>query len=322
MPKSDRPKEPTREDINRRSLWPWLLAIGGALVIVVGLLVAFPKQQPENRPGARTTPMSSSDGTTLHRAATAAPRVLQRTSDVAEPRPAEEILAGKVRQFAASRRAVAHRLAQYFKTQVPSEVERFFNAAETGNWNELDAVFKSLAERRQTPPRSEDLDRVWRAIVETHGAAHAVHHWPAQKLLDYGNAVLGSLRPGMVYIGGTDPGCFIPTFLNETSEGERHIVFTQNALADKTYLEYINFIYDGQFAALTADDSQQAFKSYSRFRSNRPTPRPGRWAPFWNCVSRRSEMRSRRSVPANRSITGEPPANNYSRTLNRPAPFK
>jgi hypothetical protein len=48
---------------------------------------------------------------------------------------------------------------------------------------------------------------------------------PAQKLLDYGNAVLGALRPGMVYVGGTDPGRWIPTLLNETSESERHIVW-------------------------------------------------------------------------------------------------
>jgi hypothetical protein len=31
----------------------------------------------------------------------------------------------------------------------------------------------------------------------------------------------------MAYAGGTDPGCFIPTMLNETTDGEQHIVFTQ-----------------------------------------------------------------------------------------------
>src|SRR5438094_626452 len=76
------------------------------------------------------------------------------------------------------------------------------------------------------------------------------HKWPAQKLLDYGQTILGSLRPGMVYVGGTDPGCFIPTFLNETSEGERHVVMTQNALADGSYLDYLNFVYKDRMNTL------------------------------------------------------------------------
>ena len=44
--------------------------------------------------------------------------------------------------------------------------------------------------------------------------------------------VLGSLRPGMVYVGGTDNGRWIPELLNDTSQGERHVILTQNGLAD------------------------------------------------------------------------------------------
>src|SRR6266576_1882119 len=99
-------------------------------------------------------------------------------------------------------------------------------------------------------------------IIETQGAADAAHDWPAQRLLDYGNAVLDSLRPAMIYVGGTDPGCFIPTMLNDTSDGERHVVLTQNALADNTYLEYLGFLYGDQMTTLTRDDSQRAFQKY------------------------------------------------------------
>jgi hypothetical protein len=66
----------------------------------------------------------------------------------------------------------------------------------------------------------------------------------------------------MVYVGGTDPGCFIPTMLNETSEGEHHIVLTQNALADGTYLDYLNFLYGDQMTTITHDDSQRSFQAY------------------------------------------------------------
>jgi hypothetical protein len=66
----------------------------------------------------------------------------------------------------------------------------------------------------------------------------------------------------MIYAGGTDPGCFIPTMLNETSDGEQHIVLTQNGLADGTYLKYLDFQYGDRIATLNEQDSQQMFQAY------------------------------------------------------------
>src|SRR5262249_37088689 len=88
------------------------------------------------------------------------------------------------------------------------------------------------------------------------------HKWPAEKLLDYADAVLGSLRSGMVYVGGTDPGRFIPTLVNETSGGEQHIILTQNALADRLYLDYVSFLYGDRVASLTDQEQQGAFADY------------------------------------------------------------
>ncbi|HAB15527.1 MAG TPA: hypothetical protein DCE44_03650, partial [Verrucomicrobiales bacterium] len=65
-----------------------------------------------------------------------------------------------------------------------------------------------------------------------------------------------------VYVGGTDNGRWIPTLLNETSDGERHVVLTQNALADMRYLEFVNELYGDQFKALNSGDSQKAFADY------------------------------------------------------------
>ncbi|TAL04261.1 MAG: hypothetical protein EPO07_05270 [Verrucomicrobia bacterium] len=148
--------------------------------------------------------------------------------------------------------------------EVLDDVKRFFDAVESGRWEEIDAAHQALLQPGEglNQPRSAELHQIWRSIQETWGAAREAHNWPAQKLLDYGEAVLGSLKPGMIYVGGTDPGCFIPTFLNETSDGERHITLTQNALADGTYLDYLNFLYADRLQTLTQDDSQHAFQNY------------------------------------------------------------
>ena len=67
----------------------------------------------------------------------------------------------------------------------------------------------------------------------------------------------------MIYVGGTDPGAFITTMLNDTSEGERHVVFTQNALAGGPYLDHLNFLYGDRLATLTQDDSKRIYDAYT-----------------------------------------------------------
>jgi hypothetical protein len=66
----------------------------------------------------------------------------------------------------------------------------------------------------------------------------------------------------MVYVGGTDNGRWVPELLNETSDGEQHIIVTQNALADGRYLDFVNDLYSDHMSTLTQDDSQRAFADY------------------------------------------------------------
>ncbi len=106
------------------------------------------------------------------------------------------------------------------------------------------------------------MNPFWEAVLDSYGVAEQAHLWPAQQLLDYGNAVLDSLRPGMVYVGGTDPGRWIPELLNETSGTEQHIMLTQNALADGRFLDYLNTLYGDKMTTLTGEDSQRAFQDY------------------------------------------------------------
>jgi hypothetical protein len=181
-----------------------------------------------------------------------------------EPTPdAREVVAGKVIRFAQDRLGLVHAMAKRYKVAVPPDVERFFAAAQAGQWEELQELFSSLKKLRDSSEAPEDFKKLWPAILETFGVAEVAHYWPAQKLLDYGQAVLGFLRPGMVYVGGTDSGRFIPTLLNETSDGERRVVLTQNALADGSYLEYLRFLYGDRMTLPTQEDSQRAFQDYT-----------------------------------------------------------
>ena len=171
-----------------------------------------------------------------------------------------------MQQFARSRRTLARSMAMQAGAEVPLEVEQFFDALESGHWPDIEARWIPLARQSgqyEKSTNSAPLNPVWSAVLDAYGVAEQVHEWPAQKLLDYGNAILGSLRPGMVYVGGTDNGRWIPELLNETSGEEPHVIVTQNAMADTRYLEYMNTLYGGKIAAISEDDSKQAFASYS-----------------------------------------------------------
>lgn len=184
----------------------------------------------------------------------------------AESISAEERVAAKLKKFSQLRRETMRAMARQKNVTVPELVEQFFDAVDSGDWTQIKAAFNAInggeANAGHGPQRTPEVQALWAPIIDAFGAAEQVHLWPAQKLLDYGNAILDQLRPGMVYVGGTDEGRWVPTLLNETTEGEKHIVLTQNALADGTYLEYVRFLYGDRFLALSSDDSQRAFSDY------------------------------------------------------------
>lgn len=240
----------------------WMVLIGCVLTLLLGLLRVRHLNEP--------VPNAASADTTTAEASTAAagterPQWFPRSTGSDPALTAEEIVVGKLLQFTRSRRELARLMAKRKGVAVPDEVERFFDTLESGNWAEIEKQFDALGKRSgqyEGGKHALELDPVWCAVLDAYGVAEQVREWPAQKLLDYGNAILDSLRPGMVYVGGTDNGRWVPELLNETSGGEPHIIVTQNAMADGRYVEYMNTLYGDRRATLTEDDSKRVFQNY------------------------------------------------------------
>lgn len=234
-----------------------LVLLAGLLLTVVALLRPSPPPPPALPMDSAPVPMTA---TRSDRGRVASAPAREFTASPA--RSAPEIVAEKLGQFTRHRETLVAALAKKFDVAVPPEVARFFAAVQADNWPETTNLFAHLKQNVQGQDRLPGLEHLWPAILETYGVAEQTHLWPAQQLLDYGNAVLTSLRPDMIYVGGTDEGRFIPTLLSETSAGEHHIVLTQNALADGSYLEYLHFQYADKMNPLTAEDSQTGFQNY------------------------------------------------------------
>jgi len=177
-------------------------------------------------------------------------------------RPAAEIVSEKVSQFARNHAEIVAAMAKRLNITVPADMNRFFAAAQAGRWEETTNLFASLQKLRQTTGWEQGVETLWHPLREAYEVAEQAHNWPAQTLLDYGNAIVESLRPGMVYVGGTDAGRSIPALLTETGQDESHIVLSQNALADGTYLDYLRLRYGDRMSTLSSEDSQNGFASY------------------------------------------------------------
>ena len=134
----------SHEGSHRGSRWVWLLLGGGLLAVLIGVLLAPGHDRP-------TTRSSSADASGVEPAARSLSRERarqpQRRSDPAASQTAAEIVTHKVSQFGRDRRAIAHAMARRAGIEVPDEVERFFDAVETGNWEEIEARLSGLHQR-------------------------------------------------------------------------------------------------------------------------------------------------------------------------------
>src|SRR6266436_5954386 len=218
-------------EFRRRLRWRWFLVTIFAVILVVGLWRTRRNGQLTDEQSARLDRVLATRSTDASKSEPAR-RQTRRfgRSDQARAVTAEQIVTGKVMQFGRNRRELVQAIGRRSQKEVPAEVEKFFDAVESGKWDEIKAQWDALAKRSGQYENStnhwEAMDPFWPAVLDAYGVAEQAHLWPPQKLLDYGNAILESLRPGMVYIGGTDPGRWIPELLNDTSEGEHHIGLT------------------------------------------------------------------------------------------------
>jgi len=275
-------KNGTREETARRDGFRsrGYIVVFTACLLALTLLL-FRKHQPADSVSSEAGPAPVPPSQTVQADLSAPGKTPPPpTSKAAATQPlltAKEIVDGKVIQFAKSRRKLAHEMAKHFNKPIPSEFDQFFDAAEAGKYDEMNAIMQSLRKQRESGADSSWYGPQWRALTETMGVADVARAWPPQKLLDYGNSILGALRPGMVYAGGSDDGFYIPTLLNETSDGELRPMLNQSALADRTYLDYLGYVSGGALNPLTDEQSQRAFQDYltdaqKRFQHDKDFP--------------------------------------------------
>ncbi len=170
----------------------------------------------------------------------------------------------QLKSFVAEKEAQANAATN----KMPSEFKSFFAAAGRGDWLAVSNDFEKLRKHSHDYDGPGSIDErlqgvQWQAVKEVWGGFCAFGEGDEKYTAAFGNDIVGSIPPGSIYFGGTDPGRFLITAMQKSQvNGDPFFTLTQNALADGTYLEYLSSMYGDRIYIPTSEDSQKCFEDY------------------------------------------------------------
>ena len=203
-----------------------------------------------------------------------------------------------LKQFVALKKAQAYASTN----NVPPEIQAMFKCAERGDWITLSNTFWKLGTRNgnfasapaaphgkvwttvadllsqlrekigwRTDPEAE-MNRLrgtpWEAVKEVWGAFDSFVVGDEKYATAFGRSIIDSIPAGSIYFGGTDPGRFVVTAMCKSQpDGNPFFTLTQNALADGTYLDYLQAMNGKKIYIPTPTDSQNCFQEFVRSKT-------------------------------------------------------
>ena len=167
----------------------------------------------------------------------------------------------QLKQFVAAQEAQSRVLAKKDGMKLPPDFDSFYKAAERGDWQTATNLFGRMSKRVQDD--STVHGSWWSATMDAYGVFEMFLSGDKYATA-FGDEIIKSIPEGSIYFGGTDPGRFIVTAMSEShADGIPFFTFTQNALADGTYLDYLRSMYGGKLYIPTGKDSQKCFQDYT-----------------------------------------------------------
>ena len=149
----------------------------------------------------------------------------------------------------------------------------FFAAAKTGDWRAVSNIFNSFRND------AGQLGTEWQPVIEVWGAFDAFAAGDAKYSAAFGRDIIASIPPGSIYFGGTDPGRFIVTAMCRSQvAADPFFVLTQDALVDKTYLDYLRQMYGDKIYLPNYADASRCFNEYTndlQMRARKNQLKPG-----------------------------------------------
>jgi hypothetical protein len=183
-------------------------------------------------------------------------------------------VAAQLQSFIAEKTAQAEAAIKVGGQEAPPVFKTFFAAAQKDDGLAVSNAFEDFRNHVVQDAHSGKTDErlrgtPWEAVKEIWGALYCFNVGGEKYATAFGSGIIGSIPPGSIYFGGTDPGRFVITALVEShADGKPFFVLSQNPLADMTYLDYLRAMYGKKIYIPTPMDSQNCFQEYARSKTN------------------------------------------------------
>lgn len=177
-------------------------------------------------------------------------------------------ISAQLKSFIAEKETQAEAATATNDQAMPPEFKSFFAAAAKGDWLAVSNDFKDF---RNHAPQYEHSGKTeeylhgpaWEAVKEVWGTFDNLANSDEKYSIAYGREIIDSIPPGSIYFGGTDPGRFLITGMEKSQiNADPFFLLTQNALADGSYIGYLQSMYGGKIYIPTDKDLQNSFNDY------------------------------------------------------------
>ncbi len=175
----------------------------------------------------------------------------------------------QITAFLVEKRAQIESTAKAAGRPVPKLVQDFFAAVQRADWDvatnaaEHALRFGESGGAESEPDLWQDFTRLRQPLMEALGVAELAREMNPKFFRFLGQELTKSIPAGSIYFGGSDEGRFLPTLFSQSQlEGRPFFTLTQNALADGTYLTYLDEIYGKKIGIANSGDSQRCFQEY------------------------------------------------------------
>jgi beta-lactamase regulating signal transducer with metallopeptidase domain len=164
---------------------------------------------------------------------------------------AQQKLIARLEEFSKQKLEQSKVLAAASGEAMLPEYERMFDAGIAGDVQTVTNMYESFKRRHPQYSRKHGdpadfrlRTSYWSPVLEVDLAYDQVANCAPKYTEIAADGIVDSIPPGSIYFGGTDPGRGLPTaFCKSHIAAAPFYTITQNALADSTYLEYLQNTY-------------------------------------------------------------------------------
>jgi beta-lactamase regulating signal transducer with metallopeptidase domain len=172
------------------------------------------------------------------------------SSTAKEFNPLREQQIDRLKEFSTLKEKQSQTLAAAAGEKISPEFQRYFDAATKGDWQTVTNMYESFKKRHPQYGKKGQHSNMslrtsyWGPVLEISLAYDQVVRCEPKYTQIAVDGIINSIPAGSIYFGGTDPGRGLPTAFSKSHvDADPFYTLTQNALADRTYLEYMRRTY-------------------------------------------------------------------------------